>query len=1013
LNGFSQIDIKMDKKKLLLFVGIFLFLILGLSVLSTEEVNKNGINIIKDFGNLFMNLPEGSIIGSEDGVKYDKLKEGGRFTFTGEESSLIIQGSSFEGVLPKDSDGHSSFIEVNLLGNITKADFAVGENGGEYLIGGVKFDLPPNSRVYYDNENGFRFPEGTKITSLSEFYNLGRELQFEGNNLNFIDEVIVNGQLKLNKYGYLIGKGEATYEGMKIDNFFGHSDVAILKNNLDKLKEEDISELSWIKKDSNGLEFSSSSTGSIFVEFLEGNDILNVGKHGKLELRIDGGDKLKISKFSGVPRFNYIPSENGFTNIINDGLSLELDKGGKHYVDISPVTLKDFSLDKYAAVPAIIESDVLDEEIRINSRGTLYGVLVDNTGGKKVEEIVYDLENPIMSLKTEELNGLMGSLKENIKEEGNLDSAFRASQFFLLSAKNNHFTTSENIDLAKKIVQSSGEYSDSVLYKVKFGLDKLSKDDVKISYGKFSQFTLKNLDNLDFKYGDGLDKLDAVYSVLNNGLKENKDFNLIEDFSLKIIKSDFNSDKSILLLSKNINEYNGANFESMKLGAEVVGRYNMVPGVVDFLDLKYSNIKDKKTFGKEYALALNQYFKDKDSIQKSDSQMASFTLDQMHLLESQIEHSDIIRNSIISNLDANSKYYLIANSEGNNNLFTSTFEKIYSSIDKKDVSELMKSVDPNGDYWLKFTTELSARGKLPELYKQDTVFYRKLIQDSFDNHDEDILFENAVLMTETFQDLYNRPDIYPGEKEAFEEFLISKYKSSESNNEKGVYAYLLKLNTNPNTQKAEKIINDLPELRDAILPSSFSQRDEIAAKLYFYSDENWFSIATNDFNSNYKMDLEWNNGRQARLSKPINGKKIIIDLELNDPSVDFVPSIEEDIKGQTYLYIAHRGHSFNTEKTYPDFLSSDTTKIIHLAGCGSHGALADYQKKFPNSFFIADKDAGEGFPSDKVAYFVLEGIAEGKLNWEDLTPDFAEEKGLVFPEQESLPQYLKRYESEM
>ena len=49
----------------------------------------------------------------------------------------------------------------------------------------------------------------------------------------------------------------------------------------------------------------------------------------------------------------------------------------------------------------------------------------------------------------------------------------------------------------------------------------------------------------------------------------------------------------------------------------------------------------------------------------------------------------------------------------------------------------------------------------------------------------------------------------------------------------------------------------------------------------------------------------------------------------------------------------------------------------------------------------------------KFHYLVLEGIAEGKLNWEDLTPDFAEEKGLVFPEQESLPQYLKRYESEM
>jgi len=431
------------------------------------------------------------------------------------------------------------------------------------------------------------------------------------------------------------------------------------------------------------------------------------------------------------------------------------------------------------------------------------------------------------------------------------------------------------------------------------------------------------------------------------------------------------------------------------------------------LDLRYSNIKDKQTFGKEYALALNRYFNDKDSIQKSDSQMASYALDQMHLVESDNDHSDIIRNSIISNLDANSKYYLIANSEGNNNLFTSTFEKIYSSVDKKDVSGLMKSVDPNGDYWLKFTTELSARGKLSELYKQDSLFYRKLIQDSLDNYDENILFENAVLMTETFQEIYNHPEAYPGEKEAFEEFLISKYKSSETINEQGIYSYLLRLNSNPNTQKAENILKDLPELHEPILPSSFSQRDEIAAKLYFYKDENWFSIAANDFNSNYKMNLEWNNGKQARLSKIVNGKKIIIDLELNDPSVDFVPSIEEDIKGQTYIYTAHRGHSFNTEKTYPDFLSSDTTKIIHLAGCGSYGRLAEYQQKFPNSFFIADKDEGQGFPSDKVTYLVLEGIAEGKLNWEDLTPDFAKEKGLVFPEQESLPQYLQRYKSGM
>ena len=88
---------------------IFLFLVLGLGVLSTEEVNDD-IGIIKDFGNLFMNLPEGNIIGSEEGVKYNKLKEGGRFTFTSKDASLSIKGSSLEGVLPKDNKGRSSFI---------------------------------------------------------------------------------------------------------------------------------------------------------------------------------------------------------------------------------------------------------------------------------------------------------------------------------------------------------------------------------------------------------------------------------------------------------------------------------------------------------------------------------------------------------------------------------------------------------------------------------------------------------------------------------------------------------------------------------------------------------------------------------------------------------------------------------------------------------------------------------------------------------------------------------------
>ncbi|MEK6833463.1 MAG: hypothetical protein AABY32_05425, partial [Nanoarchaeota archaeon] len=119
---------------------------------------------IMDFGSTFMNMIEGKIFGTKDGVKYNKIdEEKHRFSVINQNVELNIGDSSFKDILPKDSTGKQSFIDVDNSGNILKADFAVNEKGGDYFINGIKFQAPPNSRVYYDLEKGFKFSEGTKI----------------------------------------------------------------------------------------------------------------------------------------------------------------------------------------------------------------------------------------------------------------------------------------------------------------------------------------------------------------------------------------------------------------------------------------------------------------------------------------------------------------------------------------------------------------------------------------------------------------------------------------------------------------------------------------------------------------------------------------------------------------------------------------------------------------------------------------------------------------------------------
>ncbi len=954
-----------------------------------------------DFGISLMNLIGGQIIGTKDGIKYDKIGEDqNHFTITGEDASLNIQGSEFKNILPTDQSGLSSFIEVNSLGNITKADFAVGENGGDYSINGINFHAPGNSRVYYDSETGFKLSEGTKITSIKKID--GQKIS--GTNINFLDELNLNGGLEINKDGYLINKGKATYEGMSIDS--GSDSVLIFKTSG---RESDYKG-SWIKKTSDGLEIQSVKGRDINIEFLKDNKIFDVGENGKLNMKISDGDNIKIEKTLGIIS-NIFHKGNGSTAIWDDGLFLSLNKDGMARVSASAISVEDILSKKYISVPCVINSENFKEEIRIDSEGKLAGILVNKIGESIEEKTIYELKNTLLTLEHEELEELAKTIKENVKLESRGDYSLYLAQEFIGLTNENGFNKEESLDLITKIITTSGDNSDLALDGIAGGIEGyLSSLDKKLSPQEIADFALENLKEIKLNTKDRdayADKIIGSYRILGSGLKENKDFELTKDFISKVISKVINKGE-IDYFNDGIREYDGTNFEEIKNGVGIATKYlvyedkkTIISAIPTFLDFDYSKIKDRGSLGKEYGFALNEYFKNKDPISSWESQLASTGINAMHDAEATLDGSDTIRNTIVDNLGFKAKYSMIANSQGTDDLYTSTFEKIYETLPKDNLVEQINEIDGEGKYLMGFITELSSRGKLPEVFEKNPSFYGEVIEKAFDTHNQNVLYDNTMFMGETIEEIYNN-DKYLVEKERLEKLFLEKYAKAKTAEEKATYTYLLKLNQNPLKDETRNFLRDFPDIPSASLPEKLD--DKIALKSYYFDDERSYEDSVANYKS-YGMTEEYNNGHEARLTQEINGITMIIDLEKNSVTLDSVPNVKEVVEGQFYDGIGIRTHSYNKAKILGG-LTSDSAKIIYDGSCGGYTGSPDTQKNFPNSYIISDQNIGRGMVTDKLSYETLKNIAKGKRNFKDIKPASAEAEGLIFPDKGNLQKYI-------
>ena len=103
-------------------------------------------------------LGENTINFDSNKIDYSVVSEFGKevtaFSFNKEDSFVEINGIKFENILPKDKSLHPSYIKLDASGNILEADLTANEKGSVFLINGLTFKAPPNSRVYY-NKDGF------------------------------------------------------------------------------------------------------------------------------------------------------------------------------------------------------------------------------------------------------------------------------------------------------------------------------------------------------------------------------------------------------------------------------------------------------------------------------------------------------------------------------------------------------------------------------------------------------------------------------------------------------------------------------------------------------------------------------------------------------------------------------------------------------------------------------------------------------------------------------------------
>jgi hypothetical protein len=299
--------------KVLLLLVVFL---LG-SFFTLAEV----LDVGEGFG-----LESGKIFG--DGIEFS----GGIVSFISEGGYLNLSGNVFENIVSQDEAGHPTFIKLDSEGNILEADFSVNEEGGNFLVNGVDFDVPANSRVFF-NEGILELQENTKINSISqeaiisgENIFLPKDYLMESGILNFDSEGnswIDFDSLKEDDYNLYYDKA-AIINGIRISNpsgesgkkaslFFDSDDESLdgiyfFKQEF-KLEGEDVLRESFVAK--------TDSENSLDFVFDKSNPYFNIEDMDHFAIKLERDSEISILNRDIIDKIPRVSAKGHF--VISDG----------------------------------------------------------------------------------------------------------------------------------------------------------------------------------------------------------------------------------------------------------------------------------------------------------------------------------------------------------------------------------------------------------------------------------------------------------------------------------------------------------------------------------------------------------------------------------------------------------------------------------------------------------------------------------------------------------------------
>ena len=971
----------MIKKENIFGIAILFLLLINFSFVLAQETEIE----IGDYVSFDSEKVDSKFI-SEDGKDLLQLD----FTDGG---SAQIKGKVFKNILPASESLNPSYIKVDdAFGDILEADLTADSNGGYYSINGVSVHLDPGERVYYNGkENKFYLSKEASITDSSVDLLKFPEKQFTVKTESAVSVLgmIINGEADITKDGTLLKSGSAVFSNQEL--IIDKTPVLIAKENFDVSNYAG----NWIQQSIGKLDMQSSATGSFKVKFLENNFLLNNGRYSKLDVSVAKGDGLKIEKFeySEIPVITHKSSENGKTIIENGAVISNLDKD--NYFIENKISVDDILSKRYLSVPSLILSDSssLKDKIYVDNLGSAFvGEKLPFKYHTKYEN--KDISFLLEKTSPEDLEKIAKSIKNNVKK--NPDRVLSEKVPNLLKDFSQNLDEEQAVPFVVKMIETSGDYSLQVLENI-YGSNILTYFEARPNknYAEFNDFmaktieSTKNTNNMDF-FGDSM-------VILEKAVSDGTDLHLISDFLSEIYnseefkKSKFEDKQNFLYDSSfGINDYDGKNFNEINQGMKISRKY----GLIRILDIKYSDVKDKESLSKNYASAINDYFENK-KIDNTDSRIIVSQLNEIHDTEFELDKKDSIRESIIQDLNFKAKYNLI--SRGGESLYISTFEKMYDSF-PEDFLRQIKQVDPKSEFLPEFSLELASKGKLAEVSKKDPKFFVNSIKSGLgEENDLDESIKRGGYFAETINEYYENPK-YQNEKKEIENFLVEKYSKAKDPEQKKVYAYLLKLDKNPLTDKAKELSKTLPEISpNANVPERYSDKKTLNAKLYFDRDaEGWFKEAQKEYVEKYGMNVIKQKNKEVILSKKLSsGKEIKINLEFTPENLPMRK--DADIfKSDEYQLIAHRGHFYSFDSFFTE--PSNADKIIYLGGCGSFSkCLPEVQKLYPHSQIISDVDVGEGAINNKAIYELLEDISNGEREWDKLKPDYAKKQNLIYP----------------